>query len=283
MVPGSGTAPFADDTASITDYTGNLELSFLDFSMDEEPKYSIEECKARDATYATPLKVRMRLRNKETGEIKEQEIFMGDFPKMTDSATFIINGAERAIVSQLVPFPGVYYGREYDKTDKLLLSLPLSHTAARGSNMRPMQTTFSTFASIKTAKSRSPALSAPSALRPTRRSRNCSADPLIVATPTRSRPYTRTRPSLRFTENAPGRAASVGVGDSLMDAMFFDVRRYDISAVSRYKYNKKLDIARRITGHKLLEPVVDPMTGEVLAEAGEVLTPRQGACCPVAA
>ena len=110
------------DTASITDYTGNLELSFLDYSMDEEPKYSIEECKARDATYATPLKVRMRLRNKETGEIKEQEIFMGDFPKMTDSATFIINGAERAIVSQLVRSPGVYFGREYDKTDKMLLS-----------------------------------------------------------------------------------------------------------------------------------------------------------------
>ncbi len=106
------------DTASITDYTGNLELSFLDYSMDEAPKYSVEECKARDATYASPLKVRMRLRNKETGEIKEQEIFMGDFPKMTDSATFIINGAERAIVSQLVRSPGVYYGREYDKTDK---------------------------------------------------------------------------------------------------------------------------------------------------------------------
>ena len=110
------------DAASITDYTGNLELSFLDYTMDEEPKYSIEECKARDATYATPLKVRMRLRNKETGEIKEQEIFMGDFPKMTDSATFIINGAERAIVSQLVRSPGVYYGKELDKTDKVLLS-----------------------------------------------------------------------------------------------------------------------------------------------------------------
>ncbi len=110
------------DTASITDYTGNLELSFLDYTMDEEPKYSIEECKARDATYATPLKVRMRLRNKETDEIKEQEIFMGDFPKMTDSATFIINGAERAIVSQLVRSPGVYYGKELDKTNKVLLS-----------------------------------------------------------------------------------------------------------------------------------------------------------------
>ena len=151
------------DAASITDYTGNLELSFLDYTMDEEPKYSIEECKARDATYATPLKVRMRLRNKETGEIKEQEIFMGDFPKMTDSATFIINGAERAIVSQLVRSPGVYYGKELYKTDKVLLSTTVIRTAAHGSSTRPMQTTFSMSASIRTARFRSPPSSVPSA------------------------------------------------------------------------------------------------------------------------
>ena len=108
------------DVASITDYAGNLELSFIDYSMDEKPKYDVEECKARDATYAAPVKVRVRLHNKETGEIKEQEIFMGDFPKMTHAATFIINGAERAIVSQLVRSPGVYYGKELDKTDKVL-------------------------------------------------------------------------------------------------------------------------------------------------------------------
>ena len=110
-----------EDVSAITDYTGNLELTFLDYSLDE-PKYSIEECKARDATYACPLKVRVRLRNKETGEIKEQEIFMGEFPRMTQSGTFIFNGAERAIVSQIVRSPGVYYGRELDKTDKAILS-----------------------------------------------------------------------------------------------------------------------------------------------------------------
>ena len=111
-----------DDVASITDYTGNLELSFIGYKLEDTPKYSVEECKARDATYACPLKVSMRLHNKETGEIKEQEIFMGDFPRMTESGTFIINGAERAIVSQIVRSPGVYYGRELDKTDKALLS-----------------------------------------------------------------------------------------------------------------------------------------------------------------
>ena len=111
-----------EDVASITDYAGNFELSFLDYTLENTPKYNVEECKARDATYACPLKVRVRLLNKETGEIKEQEIFMGDFPRMTESGTFIINGAERAIVSQIVRSPGVYYGREFDKTDKAILS-----------------------------------------------------------------------------------------------------------------------------------------------------------------
>ena len=110
------------DVGAITDYTGNLELTFLDYSMEEEPKYSVEECKERDATYAAPIKVRMRLRNKETGEIKEQEIFMGDFPKMTDSGTFIINGAERVVVSQIVRSPGMYYGVDNERPDKPLLS-----------------------------------------------------------------------------------------------------------------------------------------------------------------
>ena len=138
------------DAASITDYTGNLELSFLDYTMDEEPKYSIEECKARDATYATPLKVRMRLRNKETGEIKEQEIFMGDFPKMTDSASWSV-------------LPAYTTARSSTRPIRSCSPPPLSRTAAHGSSTRPMQTTFSTFALIKTARFRSPASSVPSA------------------------------------------------------------------------------------------------------------------------
>ncbi|GAB2044784.1 DNA-directed RNA polymerase subunit beta [Agathobaculum sp. TL06] len=262
------------DTASITDYTGNLELSFLDYSMDEAPKYSVEECKARDATYASPLKVRMRLRNKETGEIKEQEIFMGDFPKMTDSATFIINGAERAIVSQLVRSPGVYYGREYDKTDKLLLSATV--IPYRGAWLE-YETDANDVFYVRIDKNRKIPIT--SFIRAIGVKTDAEIkelfgeDPLIVATLDKDPAHTPDEALIEiYKKMRPGEPPTVESATSLMDAMFFDVRRYDISAVGRYKYNKKLDIARRITGHKLLEPVVDPMTGEVLAEGEEILT-----------
>ena len=262
------------DTASITDYTGNLELSFLDYSMDEEPKYSIEECKARDATYATPLKVRMRLRNKETGEIKEQEIFMGDFPKMTDSATFIINGAERAIVSQLVRSPGVYFGREYDKTDKMLLSATV--IPYRGAWLE-YETDANDVFYVRIDKNRKIPIT--SFIRAIGVKTDAEIkelfgeDPLIVATLDKDPAHTSDEALIEiYKKMRPGEPPSVESATNLMDAMFFDMRRYDISAVGRYKYNKKLDIARRITGHKLLEPAVSPMTGEVLAEADEILT-----------
>lgn len=262
------------DTASITDYTGNLELSFLDYSMDEEPKYSIEECKARDATYATPLKVRMRLRNKETGEIKEQEIFMGDFPKMTDSATFIINGAERAIVSQLVRSPGVYFGREYDKTDKMLLSATV--IPYRGAWLE-YETDANDVFYVRIDKNRKIPIT--SFIRAIGVKTDAEIkelfgeDPLIVATLDKDPAHTSDEALIEiYKKMRPGEPPSVESATNLMDAMFFDVRRYDISAVGRYKYNKKLDIARRIAGHKLLEPAVSPMTGEVLAEADEILT-----------
>ena len=134
------------DISTIEDYTGNLVLDFIDYRLDSEPKYSIKECKERDVTYAAPLRVKARLLNKETGEVKEQEIFMGDFPLMTDSGTFIINGAERVIVSQLVRSPGVYFGKSYDKTGKELFT-------ARGWNTKRMPTTFFMCASIRTARS----------------------------------------------------------------------------------------------------------------------------------
>ena len=262
------------DTASITDYTGNLELSFLDYSMDEEPKYSVEECKARDATYASPLKVRMRLRNKETGEIKEQEIFMGDFPKMTDSATFIINGAERAIVSQLVRSPGVYFGKEYDKTDKVLLSATV--IPYRGAWLE-YETDANDVFYVRIDKNRKIPIT--SFIRAIGVKTDAEIkelfgeDPLILATLDKDPAHTAEEALIEiYKKMRPGEPPSVESATSLMDAMFFDVRRYDISAVGRYKYNKKLDIARRITGHKLLETVSDPMTGEVLAEADEVLT-----------
>ena len=262
------------DTASITDYTGNLELSFLDYSMDEEPKYSVEECKARDATYASPLKVRMRLRNKETGEIKEQEIFMGDFPKMTDSATFIINGAERAIVSQLVRSPGVYYGKEYDKTDKMILSATV--IPYRGAWLE-YETDANDVFYVRIDKNRKIPIT--SFIRAIGVKTDAEIkelfgeDPLILATLDKDPAHTSDEALIEiYKKMRPGEPPSVESAMNLMDAMFFDMRRYDISAVGRYKYNKKLDIARRITGHKLLSTAVDPMTGEVLAEEDEVLT-----------
>ena len=267
------------DTASITDYTGNLELSFLDYSMDEEPKYSVEECKARDATYASPLKVRMRLRNKETGEIKEQEIFMGDFPKMTDSATFIINGAERAIVSQLVRSPGVYYGREFDKTDKMLLSATV--IPYRGAWLE-YETDANDVFYVRIDKNRKIPIT--SFIRAIGVKTDAEIkelfgeDPLLLATLDKDPAHTSDEALIEiYKKMRPGEPPSVESATNLMDAMFFDTRRYDISAVGRYKYNKKLDIARRIAGHRLLEPAVDPMTGEVLAEADEVPTREKAA------
>ena len=262
------------DTASITDYTGNLELSFLDYSLDEEPKYSVEECKARDATYASPLKVRMRLRNKETGEIKEQEIFMGDFPKMTDSATFIINGAERAIVSQLVRSPGVYYGKEFDKTDKMILSATV--IPYRGAWLE-YETDANDVFYVRIDKNRKIPIT--SFIRAIGIKTDAEIkelfgeDPLILATLDKDPAHTSEEALIEiYKKMRPGEPPSVESAMNLMDAMFFDMRRYDISAVGRYKYNKKLDIARRITGHKLLSTAVDPMTGEVLAEENEILT-----------
>lgn len=142
------------DVAAITDYTGNLVLEFVDYRLDDTPKYTVEQCKERDVTYAAPLRVKARLLNKETGEIKESEVFMGDFPLMTESGTFIINGAERVIVSQLVRSPGVYYGMNYDTTAKSCSTPPSSPTAARGWNMRRIPPTCFTSASIRTARSR---------------------------------------------------------------------------------------------------------------------------------
>ncbi len=261
------------DTACITDYTGNLELTFLDYSMNEPPKYSVEECKARDATYASPLKVRTRLRNKEIDEIKEQEIFMGDFPKMTDSATFIINGAERAIVSQIVRSPGVYYGREYDKTDKAILSATV--IPYRGAWLEYETDTNDVFY-VRIDKNRKIPITSLIRAIGVRTDAEIKEmfgeDERIIATLDKDPAKTSDEALIEiYKKMRPGEPPSVESATNLMDAMFFDTRRYDISAVGRYKYNKKLDIARRISGHKLLEPVADPMTGEVLAEAGEYL------------
>ena len=262
-----------EDVSAITDYTGNLELTFLDYALDE-PKYSIEECKARDATFACPLKVRVRLRNKETGEIKEQEIFMGEFPRMTQSGTFIFNGAERAIVSQIVRSPGVYYGRELDKTDKAILSATV--IPYRGAWLE-YETDMNDVFYVRIDKNRKiPITSLIRALGVKTDAEILEMfgeDERILATLERDLSKTAEEALIEiYKKMRPGEPPSVESATNLMDAMFFDTRRYDISAVGRYKYNKKLNIARRLVGRKLMAPAVDPMTGEILAEEGAVLT-----------
>lgn len=265
-----------EDVSAITDYTGNLELTFLDYALDE-PKYSIEECKARDATFACPLKVRVRLRNKETGEIKEQEIFMGEFPRMTQSGTFIFNGAERAIVSQIVRSPGVYYGRELDKTDKAILSATV--IPYRGAWLE-YETDMNDVFYVRIDKNRKiPITSLIRALGVKTDAEILEMfgeDERILATLERDPSKTAEEALIEiYKKMRPGEPPSVESATNLMDAMFFDTRRYDISAVGRYKYNKKLNIARRLVGRKLMAPAVDPMTGEILAEEGTILTREQ--------
>ena len=263
-----------EDVASITDYAGNFELSFLDYTLENTPKYNVEECKARDATYACPLKVSVRLLNKETGEIKEQEIFMGDFPRMTESGTFIINGAERAIVSQIVRSPGVYYGREFDKTDKAILSATV--IPYRGAWLE-YETDMNDVFYVRIDKNRKIPITclirALGVKTDAEIQELFGESPLLTATLERDTAKTAEEALIEiYKKMRPGEPPTVESANNLMVAMFFDPHRYDISAVGRYKYNKKLNIARRIAGHRLIEPAVDPMTGEILAEEGELLT-----------
>ncbi|MDO5548913.1 MAG: DNA-directed RNA polymerase subunit beta [Eubacteriales bacterium] len=262
------------DADAITDYTGNLELSFIDYRLDDEPKFDVEECKARDATYACPLRVRMRLRYKETGEIKEQELFMGDFPRMTESGTFIINGAERVIVSQIVRSPGVYYGMTLDKTDKPLLSSTV--IPYRGAWLE-YETDSNDVFYVRIDKNRKIPIT--SFIRAIGVETDAEIlemfgeDERILATLEKDPSKTVEEALIEiYKKLRPGEPPTVDSARNLLNALFFDTRRYDISAVGRYKYNKKLNIARRINGRKLVETVVDPMTGEVLAEEGEILS-----------
>ena len=262
------------DVASITDYAGNLELSFIDYQMDEEPKYSVEECKARDATYAAPIKVRVRLRNKETEEIKEQEIFMGDFPLMTRAGTFVINGAERVIVSQIVRSPGIYYGRNEDKAGGVTFATTV--IPYRGAWLE-YETDLSDLFYVRIDKNRKlPITSFIRAVGPKTDAEILELfgeDPRIVATLEKDACKTYEEALLEvYRKLRPGEPPTVDSAQSLLNSLFFDPRRYDLSAVGRYKFNKKMALWHRLTGHKLGMPVADPLTGEIIAEAGEVLT-----------
>ena len=262
------------DTDAITDYTGNLELSFLDYSMNDKPKYTVEECKERDATYARPIKVKVRLRNKETGEIKEQEIFMGDFPLMTNGGTFVINGAERVIVSQIVRSPGMYYGDEVDKADQHTYTAQI--IPYRGAWLEYETDTQSVFY-VRIDKNRKLPVTC------LIRALGVDSDakilemfgetPFITSTIEKDTCHTPEDSLLEiYRKLRPGEPPTVDNARSYLEALLFDDRRYDVSKVGRYKFNKKMDIWSRLAGNELAQPIVDPMTGEVLAMPGEVLT-----------
>ena len=262
------------DVGAIGDYAGNLELSFIDFSMDEKPKYDVEECKARDCTYAAPIKVKVQLRNKQNGQINEQEIFMGDFPIMTQAGTFVINGAERVIVSQIVRSPGMYYADNKDKAD--------NHTYAttvipyRGAWLE-YETDLSDIFYVRIDKNRKlPITCLIRALGPRTDAEIIEMfgeDERIVATLEKDACKTYEEALLEiYRKLRPGEPPTVDSAESLLKATFFDPRRYDLSAVGGYKLNKKMGLWARIRGQKLAMPIADPRTGEIIAEAGEVLT-----------
>jgi len=263
------------DVGAITDYTGNLELTFLDYKLEETPKYSIIECKERDATYAAPLKVRIRLRNKETEEIKEQEIFMGDFQLMTDSGTFIINGAERVIVSQIVRSPGMYYGVNNDRPEKTC------HTSTiipyRGAWLE-YETDVNDIFYVRIDKNRK--LPITSLIRALGVESDAQIkeifgdDEKIVATIEKDTAAHNREEALIeiYKRLRPGEPPTVDSAQTMLHNLFFDPKRYDLSAVGRYKFNKKMDLSKRLSGHKLARPLANPLTGEVVAEAGDTIS-----------
>ncbi len=264
------------DVGTITDFSGKLELSFLDYTMEDKAKYTIEECKERDATYAKPIKVRVRLRNTETGEIKEQEIFMGDFPLMTDSGTFVINGAERVIVSQLVRSPGVYYAFEKDKTGKDLFNTTVIPN--RGAWLE-YEMDSNDVVYVRIDKNRKiPITTFIRALGEE------GTDEEIYATFGEDDRLKQTILQKDQTKNKsdalidvykklrPGEPPTVESSLTHLNNLFFDAKRYDLCRFGRYKYNKKLGIASRLAGHILAQPVINEMTGEILADEGELVT-----------
>ena len=259
-----------NEDSTIVDYNGNLVLEFIDYHFDDKTKYSITECKARDATYAIPMRATVRLLNKETGEVKEQEVFMGEFPLMTDSGTFIINGAERVIVSQLVRSPGIYFGMEHDKSGKKLFSATVIPN--RGAWLE-YETDVSDIFYVRIDKERKiPITVFIKALGLSTREQIIDVfgeDIRILETLGRDE-TADTDEALKevYRRLRPGEPPTVENAKAHISGLFFDKRRYEISRVGRYKYNKKLALAARIRGCTLSRDVVSPITGEIIAEKG---------------
>ena len=251
------------DVSAITDYNGNLVLTFIDYRIDDEPKYSVEECKERDVTYAAPRRVKARLFNNETGDGKEQEVFMGDFPLMTDSGTFVINGAERVIVSQLVRSPGVYYGFDYDKTGKKLFKTTINPN--RGAWLE-YEMDSNDIIYVRIDKNRKIPITT------LIRALGIGSDQDIVEVFGEDERLLQTisqKDATKNTEEAllevyrklrPGEPPTVESALNHINTLFFDPRRYDLARFGRYKYNKKLGISSRIIGYRPANPVINPLT-----------------------
>ncbi len=282
-----------DDISPIADYSGHLSLEFTDFTLcEDDVKYSIEECKERDATYAAPLKVKVRLINKETDEINEHEIFMGDLPMMTETGTFVINGAERVIVSQLVRSPGIYYGIGHDKIGKELYSCTVIPN--RGAWLE-YETDSNDVYYVRVDRTRKVPVTV--LIRALGVGTNqeiidlFGEEPKIMATLSSNKDVSDSYQSgllELYKKIRPGEPLAVESAESLINAMFFDPRRYDLAKVGRYKFNKKLALKNRITGFALAEDVVDETTGEIIAEADTMVTedlaqkhPECRRCCCV--
>ena len=273
-----------EDVSPIVDYSGNLYIDFVSFSIDEKTKYPIEECKERDVNYAAPLKVSVRLTNKLTGEINQQEIFMGDFPLMTDKGTFVINGAERVIVSQIVRSPGIYYACDLDKTGKKIYTATV--IPYRGAWLE-YETDSNDVFYVRIDKNRKlPVTVLIRALgieTPAQIADMFGDEPKLVATLDKDEceklaKSGDSKSTIRdealkeiYKKLRPGEPAIVESAETLVNNMFFDAKRYDLAPVGRYKFDKKLAIGRRIAGHVLSRPVVSPLTGEVLYDAGVLL------------
>ena len=267
-----------EDISPIRDYANNLILEFIDYSLSDPPKYEQEECKERDVTYAAPLKVRVRLVNKETGEVKEQEVFMGDFPLMTEKGTFIYNGAERVIVTQLVRSPGPYYSVETDKSGKQLYSSQIIPN--RGAWLE-YETDSNEIISVRVDRTRKQPLTT------FLRAMGIGSDKEIIDIFGEDTRLLRTLEKDTTTDYEsglkeiyrrlrPGEPPTVDSAKSLLNSLFFDPKRYDLAKVGRYKYNKKLGLSNRLVDVTAAEDVVDPNTGEILVEKGGKITRAMG-------
>lgn len=262
------------DISPIEDYTGNLILEFVDYSLDEKPKYDIEECKERDTTYCAPLKVKVRLINKETGEIKEQEVFMGDFPLMTDRGTFVINGAERVIVSQLVRSPGVYYSEERDKTGNRLISSTVIPNRGAWLEYETDSTGVISVRVDRTRKQPVTVLLRALGIGTDAEIINLLGEDERVLSTLEKDNTTNVDEGLIeiYKKLRPGEPPTVDSASSLLNSLFFDPKRYDLAKVGRYKFNKKLALCYRIMDKVASREIINPETGEKFADAGDKIS-----------